>query len=172
MSLPPTTRNPAERRAATLAALIIILTLCAIFFVIDAFDDIAEDGTGWHLTLEMLATATLLVSVLLMMIELRDLLRRMQSLDRGIRAARGDMAGLIDSFFTRWGLTPAERDVALLILKGFDNEAIAGMRGVAVGTIRAQTARIYDKSGVDGRAQLFSVFMEELLAEEPAPQSP
>lgn len=172
MNSPRTTRNPAERRAATLAALIIILALCAIFFVIDVAEDLRDNESGWHMALELLATGTLLFSVGLMMIELRDLLRRMQSLDRGIRAARGDMAGLIDSFFTRWNLSPAEREVALLILKGFDNEAIAGLRGVAIGTVRSQTARIYAKAGIDGRAQLFSVFMEELLAEEPAPQSP
>ena len=89
-------------------------------------------------------------------------------MDLGIRAARGDMASLISGFFDRWGLTPSEREVALLILKGFGNEAIAGLRGVAVGTVRAQSARIYAKAGVDGRAQLFSVFMEELLADEMA----
>ena len=40
------------------------------------------------------------------------------------------------------------------------------MRGTAPGTVRAQCTSIYAKAGVDGRAQLFSVFMEELLAGE------
>ncbi|MDO5704990.1 MAG: cytochrome b/b6 domain-containing protein [Paracoccus sp. (in: a-proteobacteria)] len=69
--------------------------------------------------------------IVLLMIELRELLRRTEAMDRGIRAARGEMDTLIDSFFTRWGLTPSERDAALLILKGFDNDAITGLRGTA-----------------------------------------
>ncbi|MFV0302661.1 MAG: helix-turn-helix transcriptional regulator [Paracoccus sp. (in: a-proteobacteria)] len=157
--------DPAERRAAVLAALILMLAFCTAFFIGDVIGDIRAEGLGWHIGLELATTVTLGISVLLMMIELRDMLRRMTVLDRGIRAARGDMAALIGGFFDRWGLTPSEREVALLILKGFDNEAIAGIRGVAVGTIRAQSARVYAKSGVDGRAQLFSIFMEELLAE-------
>ena len=54
----------------------------------------------------------------------------------------------------------------MLILKGFDNDTIAEFRGTAVGTIRAQSTRVYAKAGVDGRAQLFSILLEELLADE------
>jgi DNA-binding CsgD family transcriptional regulator len=89
---------------------------------------------------------------------------RMVLLNRSMQAARGEMAEVIDGFFAEWGLTPSERDVALMVLKGIDNEAIAEMRGTATGTVRAQCTSIYSKAGVDGRAQLFSVFMEELLA--------
>jgi len=77
------------------------------------------------------------------------------------------MAAVIEGFFDKWALTPSERDVALLVLKGIDNETIASLRGTAPGTVRAQCARIYQKADVDGRAQLFSVFLEELLAVEP-----
>ena len=85
-------------------------------------------------------------------------------MESGLRAARGEMADLIDAFFTDWGLTPSEREVALYILKGFDNSAIAKLRGAAQGTVRAQTAKIYAKAGVASRAELISLFMEELLA--------
>lgn len=157
--------DPVERRAVTLAALIVVLVTCAVFFIYDVIGDLREDGPGWHISLEMLTTGALCIGVVLMMVELREMLRRMDSLNRGIRAARGDMAGLIDQLFAGWGLTPSEREVAMLILKGFDNQSIADLRGVAVGTIRAQSTRIYAKAGVDGRAQFFSIFMEELLAD-------
>lgn len=162
-----------ESRIATLAAVILVQGLCAMFFVADVIGD-AVDGTyggGLHLDLETIAAAALCLGVGLMLIELRDMLRRIEVMDRGLRAARGDMAGLIERFFRRWGLTPSEREVALLILKGFDNASIAGLRGVASGTVRAQTARVYAKAGVEGRAQLFSVFMEELLADPEAQEA-
>ncbi|TYO89093.1 helix-turn-helix transcriptional regulator [Oceanicella actignis] len=60
--------------------------------------------------------------------------------------------------------------MAMLPLKGFDNESVAEIRGTAKGTVRAQTAAIYAKAGLDGRAQLISLFLEELLA-DPQPQS-
>lgn len=167
--MPPRFLNtPQERRAITLAALILVQAVCSAFFVGDVIADIKTFGReGWHISLESVATASLFGSTLLLMMELRQMLRRMDSMSRGIRAARGEMADLIDGFFDRWGLTPSERDVALLVLKGFDNEAIAGIRKVAAGTVRAQTARIYAKAGVEGRAQLFSVFMDELLSGQP-----
>ena len=46
MNSPRTARNTAERRAATLAALIIILALCAIFFVIDVAEDLLAVSNG------------------------------------------------------------------------------------------------------------------------------
>lgn len=163
--------SPAERRVATLAALVLVQALCAAFFVADVIEDLLKDDQhlGLHISLELIAAIALCAGVVWLLFELRDMLRRMASMDRGIQAARGDMATLIDGFFTRWGLTPSERDVALLILKGFDNETIAGLRGVATGTIRAQSTRIYAKAGVEGRVQLFSIFMEELLA---GPETP
>jgi DNA-binding CsgD family transcriptional regulator len=69
----------------------------------------------------------------------------------------------IENFFERWTLTPSEREVALLVLKGFDNETIADLRDTAQGTVRAQDTKIYAKARVDGRAQLLSIFVEELL---------
>lgn len=158
--------SASEKRAATLAALIVVQAVCAVFFLIDVVEDIAEhDDARWHLSLEIVATLSLCGGIILLMIELRDMLRRMNRMDRGIRAARGDMAEMISAAFRHWHLTPSESDVAMLVLKGFDNEAIAGIRNVSTGTVRAQTARIYHKAGVESRAQLISLFMEELLSD-------
>jgi DNA-binding NarL/FixJ family response regulator len=89
-----------------------------------------------------------------------------------LSVASGAFAEVLDVFFSQWALTPAERDVALMVLKGLENEQIAAARGSAVGTIRAQTTRIYAKAGVNSRAQLMSVFIEELLAERLVPAAP
>lgn len=158
-----------ERRAFLLAAVILLQAVAALFFIGDVVEDLRADGRldGLHMWLELLAALSLLAGVIFLMIELRRLMGRVAILDRSMRAARGEMAEVIDAFFTEWGLTPSERDVALMVLKGVDNETIAQVRGTAPGTVRAQCTSIYSKAGVDGRAQLFSVFMEELLAGEP-----
>jgi DNA-binding CsgD family transcriptional regulator len=69
----------------------------------------------------------------------------------------------MDEMFVLWGLTPAEQDVALFAVKGFTTAEIAGLRGVSEGTIKAQTNAIYRKAGVSGRAQLLSLFIDQLV---------
>lgn len=166
MTEPEPRRKTDERRAIVLAGVIVVQALTALFFLGDVASDILQDGKleDFHMWLEALAAIALFGGVAFLMIELRRVMNRLALLDRSMRAARGEMAEVIDNFFTEWGLTPSERDVALMVLKGIDNDEIARIRGTAPGTVRAQCTAIYGKAGVDGRAQLFSVFMEELLA--------
>lgn len=155
-----------ERRATTLAGVIILQALCAIFFIGDVITDFRGRGhaEGLHIALEAVAALALVSGVLFLMVELRRLLTRMGDMDTGLMVARGQMAEVMDDFFDVWHLTRAERDVAVMILKGLDNEAIARVRNTAPGTVRAQTASIYAKSDCHGRAQFVSLFMEELMS--------
>ena len=78
------------------------------------------------------------------------------------------MTDLIRLRFADWNLTPAEADVALFALKGCEIQDIATYRGAAQGTVRAQLARIYAKSGVRSQAALMALFLEELVVVEPS----
>jgi len=168
MTAPKMGSKTDERRAFLLAAVIVLQAVTAVFFLADVVADLIHDGKldDIHMWLELVATGALGGGVIFLMVELRRVMTRLATLDRSMRAAQGEMAEVIDVFFTEWGLTPAERDVALMMLKGIDNDTIASLRGTAPGTVRAQCTSVYSKAGVDGRAQLFSVFMEELLAVE------
>ena len=70
----------------------------------------------------------------------------------------------IDAQFTRWNLTDAEREVALLLLKGLAVKEVAALRATSERTIRAQAVALYAKAGVTGRAALSAFFLEDLLA--------
>jgi DNA-binding CsgD family transcriptional regulator len=98
---------------------------------------------------------------------LRDLeVARLQG-QRWRNESRALLAGLgeaIDSQFSRWNLTEAERDVALLLLKGFSLKEVAAIRATTERTIRAQARAIYSKAGLTGRASLSAFFLEDLLA--------
>ncbi|MCA8978235.1 MAG: hypothetical protein KDC98_26140 [Planctomycetes bacterium] len=81
--------------------------------------------------------------------------------------ARDLLAGLgelIDKQFGRWGLTTAEREVALLLLKGLSHKEVASTRAVSEATARQQAAAVYRKAGVAGRHDLAAFFLEDLLA--------
>jgi DNA-binding NarL/FixJ family response regulator len=69
----------------------------------------------------------------------------------------------IDRQFDRWGLTPAEREVALLQLKGLRHRDIAGLRQTSERTVRQQALSIYRKSGLNSRNDLAAFFLEDLL---------
>lgn len=69
----------------------------------------------------------------------------------------------IDRQFERWSLSVAEKEVALLLLKGLGLKEIASIRGVAEKTVRAQATVIYNKSGLGGRSELAVFFLEDLL---------
>jgi DNA-binding CsgD family transcriptional regulator len=70
----------------------------------------------------------------------------------------------IDQQFSRWNLTEAEREVALLLLKGLSVKEAAQVRATSERTIRAQARSLYAKAGVSGRAALSAFFLEDLLA--------
>ncbi|AXI48987.1 hypothetical protein C1J03_19195 [Sulfitobacter sp. SK012] len=67
--------------------------------------------------------------------------------------------------FDRWGLSEAERDVALLTVKGMTVDEIAELRGTSSGTIKSQNNAIYRKANVKSRTQLLGSLIEELLIE-------
>lgn len=98
---------------------------------------------------------------------IRDLeLARAQG-QRWRNEARGYLDGLgqaIETQFSRWNLTEAEREVALLILKGLSHKEIATVRAVSERTVREQARAVYSKSGLTGRASLSAFFLEDLLA--------
>lgn len=80
--------------------------------------------------------------------------------------ARGLLEGLgaaLDRQFERWGLSPAEKEVALLLLKGLSHKEIADVRSVTEATARQQGRAVYKKAGLSGRNDLAAFFLEDLL---------
>ncbi|MFN0114128.1 MAG: helix-turn-helix transcriptional regulator [Paracoccaceae bacterium] len=154
-----------RRYPAALALFIVIESLAAGFFLGEALSEmLAEVGTR-HGTNEGLVAVALLLGVAFGAIELRRTLKRMRAQETQLMAAKGALADVISAQFAAWGLTPAERDVAMFALKGLDVADIAEARTAAQGTVRAQLTNIYAKAGVSGRAQFAALFVEDLLSE-------
>ena len=78
----------------------------------------------------------------------------------------------IDKQFDKWGLTAAEREVAMLILKGLRHKEIAVARNTTEGTVRQQALMVYKKAGLDGRTDLAAFFLEDLLPPRPSGERP
>ena len=69
----------------------------------------------------------------------------------------------IDRQLEEWSLTPAEREVALLVLKGLSLKEVATVRSTSDGTTRQQANSVYRKAGLRSRAELSAFFLEDLL---------
>lgn len=75
----------------------------------------------------------------------------------------GGLAAAIDNQLEEWKLSPSEKEISLLILKGLSLKEIAEIRGVSERTVRQQSVSVYQKSNLAGRAELSAYFLEDLL---------
>jgi DNA-binding CsgD family transcriptional regulator len=146
-----------------------------------SLDIIEEPHMSWGQLLFELVEPTLIVTTAAGVVYLLGRVKRQQeeqvSLMRDLEVARtegaqwrDDMRGLlkglgaaIDAQFDRWQLTTAEREVALLMLKGLSHKQIAVVRDTTERTIRQQAQAIYSKANLSGRAALSAFFLEDLL---------
>lgn len=78
-------------------------------------------------------------------------------------AALDGLGHAIDEQFAAWGLTPSEREVALLVLKGHGHKQIAAATQRSERTVRQHAVAVYQKSGLGGRAELAAFFLEGLM---------
>lgn len=73
------------------------------------------------------------------------------------------LGAAIDRQFERWALSPAEKEVALLLLKGLSHKELAEVRSISEATARQQARSVYKKAGLSGRNDLAAFFLEDLL---------
>ncbi|MBP9884934.1 MAG: helix-turn-helix transcriptional regulator [Leptospiraceae bacterium] len=72
----------------------------------------------------------------------------------------------IQDQFKSWNLTEAEKEIAILLLRGLSNQQIAAIRGKSLKTIENQAFSIYQKSGTTGKLEFIAYFISPLLPEE------
>ena len=166
--------TPAVSRAALsdpfpllLVSLIAIQSACGAVFLADVMRDYSTLGgaflADWQNLVELLAAVSLVIGIALEGWFLTRLLQRHQRSQRSLTIASGALHEVIEGYFRRWSLTPAEADVAHFTLKGLSIAEVAALRGSRDGTIKTHLNAIYRKSGVSGRGQLVSLLIEDLM---------
>ena len=163
-----------DRRSWAVAAILIVQILCAAFFVANILSSVLGlVPINWQVSeyIELGAAFGLLLGVVLGVVVLRRTLARSARIEAQLHRASGAFMDVLESRFDSWGLTPAERDVALFAIKGLSGAEIAALRRVSEGTVKAQSNAIYRKAGVSGRGQLLSLFLDDLMVMPDAAQS-
>jgi DNA-binding CsgD family transcriptional regulator len=156
-----------DRKSLTLFGLILFQAFCLAFFLFDVIEDFAglydASVPYGHFLPEAGATLGMAIGLVFETRYLIRLLRRQAHMERGLGVAAGELAALMEDYFRRWGLTAAEADVAAFTIKGYSIAEIAGLRGSAEATVKTHLNAIYRKSGAQGRGQLVSVLIEDLM---------
>lgn len=161
--------DDAGNRWASLATSVLFAAI-TLFILEDIFMDMLEHERLQHLVVEFLNLLTAICG-------LSFALWRMGSLRHALVEARADahhwqlenralVQGLgvaISRQFAAWGLSDAEAEIGLLLLKGLSLHEIADLRQTSERTVREQARSVYRKGGLSGRNQLAAYFLEDLL---------
>ena len=169
----------------------VILAVVALLVALDIHMDWGDGATPLHVSVELFTVALAGVSAIVLWWRLQTARRHARLLTTHLEAAHADAAQLradvarfrsesqqharglgeaIDRQFHRWGLSPAEREVALLLVKGLSHKEAAEVRATSERTVRQQALAVYRKAGLAGRAELAAFFLEDLL--QPVPAAP
>ena len=160
-------------RVWVIVTILVIQVLSAVFFISDILSAYIGLWTQplpwqWREWMEIMAAIGLATGVGFGAVSLWYAHRERRVAEARLRRAASAFADLLHERFAEWGLTPAEKDVALFAIKGMSTAEIAVLRKTSEGTVKAQTNAIYRKAGVGGRSQLLSLFIEDLMRDDNA----
>jgi DNA-binding CsgD family transcriptional regulator len=163
---------------------IILFIVIALLMAIDLTIEFVRGEPLALQTFELLIFTSALAGIAIHWRQMMSERRRAQHLDKALLAAQDEarrwsedarrwnseaqtllqgLGAAIDRQFDRWGLSPAEREIALLQLKGLRHRDIAQLRQTSERTVRQQALAVYRKAGLNGRSDLAAFFLEDLL---------
>ena len=153
-----------------LIGIVLVQAILALLSIGLFFWDVAglqQVNLSWQVyeVVQVLTIIGLLLGTILGAILLKRFVEQRREAEARLHTAAGEFNALMLERFDQWGLSPSESDVAMFAIKGFSNAEIAKMRDKSEGTVKAQSNSVFRKAGVSGRAQLVSLFIEDLSVE-------
>lgn len=159
-----------------LFAMVILITISGLV-IDDVFEDLRHGSSMSHVATELVIVALCMGGFLYLWFSYFSSRRENRTIKQDLRKMRQDLEsyksetqhlvkGLslkIDQQFEIWGLTKAEKEVAMLLLKGLSVKEIADVRAASEKTVGQHATSIYHKSHLNGRAELAAFFLEDLF---------
>jgi DNA-binding CsgD family transcriptional regulator len=154
-------------------------TAFALFVIWDLLGDFFKKGRDGHFTLEMVSAMIVFAGVIVSSRNILKMREEIKSLNSRLIAAAEDLAHFrrrnadlgagfcraVNAQFEEWGLSEAERQVGLQLIRGLSLKEIAELRSTSERTVRQQAFSLYSKAGISGRAELAAFFLKGLLQE-------
>ncbi len=154
-----------------------MLLLVIIINTSDFIKDIHEGDDILHIGLEVMTVFLSLWGLFILLKMIKSRVSEVSELNDKVEQAEEDLdlshtklkeigkeySRYIQKQFDAWQLTPSEKEVALVILKGLSFKEMAEVRATKEKTIRQQASAIYKKAGVTGRHEFSAWFFEDML---------
>jgi len=167
----------AENQEHLRVILAVALVSIMIGGTIDLIMDQPENWLSFHVVFESLMIAGAMVMATTLWLGWWRSVRSVEELRRSLEERKEErdawrtsaeqalvgMSRAIDRQFEAWGLTGAEREIALLLMKGHSHKAIAKQTARSPQTVRQHSASVYKKANLTGRAELSAFFLEDLM---------
>lgn len=141
----------------------------SLFFALKLMSDILlwrAPFIPWQIQefLEVAASLGLLVGMASSLALAWKSVQRLRRIEGQLDAVSGQFQQHLEKQFTEWGLTRTERQVAILVVKGFSNAEIARFRNTSESTIKSQLSSVFRKAQLTTRQQLVSCVIEDLVS--------
>lgn len=158
----------------------VIIMMLMVVIIINSTDfmkDIMHGDEWLHIALEIVTVILSIWGIIMLVKLINSRSNEISSLHQKVRKSESDLvlsrsklkaigqeySKYIHEQFEVWGLTPSEKDVALILLKGLSFKEMAEVRKTKEKTIRQQASTIYKKSNVSGRHEFSAWFFEDML---------
>ncbi len=162
-------RKLAKTTMVALVGMLALQLTSSLFFLFKLLSDVLlwrAPFIPWEIQelLEVGASISLLLGVATSLVLTLRSARRMRRIEGQLSAASGHFQQHLDRQFAEWALTPTERQVAVMVVKGFSNAEIARFRKTTESTIKSQLSSVFRKAQLNTRQQLVSCVIEDLVS--------
>lgn len=175
--LVPSKQEKVSFSEAEVRTLKITFAVVLFFSVFDIWHDINTNSTALHLATDFTLSAIIMVGLGILIYRTEKIDKNIVELQTAYFGAQQDAQNnaierslilkgfgeCIDAQLDKWKLSHAEKEIALLLLKGLSHNEIAEIRHTSERTVRQQSLNVYAKSGVKGRSDLAAFFLEDIL---------
>jgi len=159
------------------------LTIIAMLLIViainttDFLKDIMQGDEWLHIVLEIITVVLSIWGIIMVVQQIANRSHEISKLNKEVEKSQKDLALsrtklkeigreysiYLHKQFDDWDLTPSEKEVALILLKGLSFKEMAEIRNTKEKTIRQQASTIYKKSNVSGRHEFAAWFFEDML---------
>ena len=157
---------------AQINLVLLVKAVAFLFFLFDIIFDVRdhmleavmyETSELIHLLFEGFAVVAIGAGIWLTFQYQKILKEQAENAEQSLYYLKNDFDTLLKKKFKTWGFTDAEREIAILVLRGFTNAQIAELRETKVGTVKVQIHKLIQKTNSVSRTDFMAVFMDEFL---------
>lgn len=157
---------------------IVLMAIYSLYEVYDELNDLLYEGEYlWHGMIDIIIVVFTFTALYNFFYYLRQQSKENLQLEKNLKKVKKQLESsnirlqqgkkeyqkVIQWQFKEWELSPSEKEIALLMLKGLSIKEISKGRSTHEKTVRKQASAIYEKSGLAGRHELSAWFFEDLL---------